>query len=142
MIDYNEKIAGLRAEKGQLLQQAEDLVQQGKYEEVDGLSAQMDTLNSQIKSLEALAEASRQNAEPVYDGVLHSPGAAAGEQEDRPFANLGEQLNHRGRWRFCPADGFCRRHFGKRSAAEPAAQPAGSLHLLQRGQRHALAVCR
>lgn len=92
MIDYNEKIAGLRAEKGQLLQQAEDLVQQGKYEEVDGLSAQMDTLNSQIKSLEALAEASRQNAEPVYDGVLHSPGAAAGEQEDRPFANLGEQL--------------------------------------------------
>ena len=94
-MDFMEKITELRAEKGKLLQQAESLVTDGKFEEADQITAQMEAINGKIASLEKLAGASRDAAAPVYDGALHSgegQAKAGKEEEFRPFATLGEQL--------------------------------------------------
>lgn len=92
-MDFMEKIAQLRAQKGQLNEQAQSLVMEDKFEEVEQIQARMVKINSQIASLEKLADASRDRAEPVYDGVLHSGGKNdGGREEDRPFRSLGEQL--------------------------------------------------
>jgi len=93
--DYMEKITELRAQKGQLLSQAEGLVAEGKFEDADNISAQMEGINKQIKSLETLSAASRDGAAPVYDGILHDDGAGepkAKGNDVKPFASLGEQL--------------------------------------------------
>ena len=50
---------------------------------------------SQIAGLEALAKASREGADPVYDGVLHDGEGKprdGGKDAPKPFATLGEQL--------------------------------------------------
>lgn len=96
MVDYMEKITGLRAQKSQLLSQAEGLVSENKFEEADKITAQMEGINAQIQSLERLAAASNQAAESAYDGALRTP-EPGGKPEDkrdeaRPFATLGEQL--------------------------------------------------
>lgn len=92
-MDYVEKIVSLREEKKKLLDQAEGLVGEGKFEEADELTAKMEAINKQIGTLEALAAQSKESAEPAYDGVLHSE-KPSGKQEDvkKPFASLGEQL--------------------------------------------------
>ena len=92
-MDFMEKITELRAQKGQLLKEAEGLVTDGKFEEADQITARMETINGQIASLEKLADASRQGAAPAYDGALHSAGPRdEGKGEDKPFASVGEQL--------------------------------------------------
>ena len=65
-MDYMEKINELRAQKGQLLAQAEGLVTDGKIEEANKITDQMEAINGQISSLEKLAKARREAAEPVY----------------------------------------------------------------------------
>ena len=70
-MDFMERITDLRAQKSQLLAQAQPLADEGKYDEVDKISAQMESINNQIRSLENLAKQSQENAEPVYDGILH-----------------------------------------------------------------------
>lgn len=94
-MDYMEKITELRAQKKGLKDQADALVQEGKIEEASALADQMEVINKQIVGMEALAEASRERSEPVYDGVLHdSTGKSKGDGKDtpKPFASLGEQL--------------------------------------------------
>ena len=94
-MDFMEKITELRAQKSQLLAQAEGLVTDGKFEDADQITAKMEQINSQITSLEKLANVSKEGADPVYDGALHS---GAGDPKDgkrgeeKPFASLGEQL--------------------------------------------------
>jgi len=94
-IDYMEKITGLRAQKKTLLDQAEALIAEGKIAEAAPISDQMEGINKQISTLENLANASKANAEPAYDGVLHDGKGGKPEDkkdESKPFANLGEQL--------------------------------------------------
>ena len=93
-IDYMEKISNLRADKAKLLAQAEGLAAEGKFTEVDEITKQMEGINNSIKSLENLAKASNQNAEPSYDGVLHDGkgGKPEDKTEVKPFSSLGEQL--------------------------------------------------
>ena len=92
-MDFMEKITELRASKAQLLTQAEGLVADGKITEAGAISDQMEAINTQIAGLEKLAKASREAAEPVYDGALHTPPAKSqGKSEDKPFASVGEQL--------------------------------------------------
>ncbi len=94
-MDFMEKITELRATKGQLLDQAQAMANEGNYAEVDKLTEQMEGINNQIKSLEKLAKQSQENAEPVYDGILHNNSKSSGEgkgSEDKPFASIGEQL--------------------------------------------------
>ncbi len=71
-MDFMEKITELRAKKGQLLTQAQALVDEGKIEEANELTAQMEAINTSIAGLEALAKASQEGAKPAYDGALHS----------------------------------------------------------------------
>ena len=94
-MDFMEKITALREQKGQLLNKAQTLADEGNYAEVDKITEQMEGINNQISSLEKLARQSRESAEPVYDGVLHSGPKTAMEDrggEDKPFASIGEQL--------------------------------------------------
>lgn len=96
-MDYMEKIAELRAKKSQLAAEAEQLVTDGKYDEVDEKSAEMEKINANIVRLEKLHAEAAKNARPVdsYDGILHS-GTPEPKPSDkgapRPFATLGEQL--------------------------------------------------
>ena len=95
-MDFMERIAELRAQKSQLLTQAEGLVAEDKFEEADKITAAMEGINDQIASLERMAKASQAGATPVYDGALHAggrgqPGDGA-RGEAKPFGSLGEQL--------------------------------------------------
>ena len=94
-MDFMGKITELRAQKSKLLTQAQALADEGKYEEVDKITDQMESINNQIRSVENLAKQSQENAEPIYDGILHDGGKATDERksvDDKPFASLGEQL--------------------------------------------------
>lgn len=92
-MDFMEKITELRARKAQLLTEAEGLVSNGKLTEAGAISDQMEDINAQITGLEKLAKASREAAEPAYDGALYtSSGKSDGKSEDTPFASVGEQL--------------------------------------------------
>lgn len=94
-MDFMEKINEQRAKKAKLLAQAEGLVADGKIEEASGITSQMQAINDNISSLEALAKASQEAAEPVYDGALYNDSAAdktGGKSKDKPFSSVGEQL--------------------------------------------------
>lgn len=93
-MDYMEKIADLRAQKSQLAAEAEQLVKDGKFDEVDAKSGEMEKINSNISRLEKLHAEAAKNASPVYDGVLHSGGENKPTDKNavRPFSSLGEQL--------------------------------------------------
>ena len=82
-MDYMEKITDLRARKKDLKDQAAKLVEEDKLDDATALADQMEAINKQIAGLEALAKASREGADPVYDGVLHD---AQGRREGRPQA--------------------------------------------------------
>ena len=58
-MDFMEKITELRAKKGQLLTQAQALVDEGKIEEANEFTSQMEAINTSIAGLEALAKASQ-----------------------------------------------------------------------------------
>lgn len=94
-MDYMEKITGLRAQKGQLLTQAEGLIAEGKLDEAAKIKDQMENINKTIQAYEDLATASKTGAGPAYDGILHDgkdgkPKAKG--SETKLFANMGEQL--------------------------------------------------
>lgn len=95
-MDFQSKIDELRAKKAELLAKAEGLAGEGKLEELNGVTDQMDGLNNSIKSLERLMAAQGQDPKPAYDGALHKGDGGKpqdrGEGQDRPFASLGEQL--------------------------------------------------
>lgn len=94
-MDFMEKINEQRAKKAKLLAQAEGLVADGKIEEASGITSQMQAINDNISSLEALAKASQEAADPVYDGALYNDSAAdktGGKSKDKPFSSVGEQL--------------------------------------------------
>lgn len=94
-MDFMEKINEQRAKKAKLLAKAEGLVADGKIEEASGITSQMQAINDNISSLEALAKASQEAAEPVYDGALYNDSAAdktGGKSKDKPFSSMGEQL--------------------------------------------------
>lgn len=92
-MDFMEKITQLRAQKAQLLAQAQNLVAEDKITEASAITDQMEAINAQIADLEKLAKASREAAEPAYDGALYTPSAkSGGKSEDKPFATVGEQL--------------------------------------------------
>ncbi len=94
-MDFMEKITELREQKSQLLAKAQTFADEGNYAEVDKITEQMEGINNQIKSLEGLAKQSQENAQPVYDGILHDKGKTTKENkggEDKPFASIGEQL--------------------------------------------------
>lgn len=93
-MDYMEKCTELRNKKGELLAQAEKLVTDGKFEEADSITAQMEDINKQIKTLEDLAKASGERAEDAYDGALHTPTTKKDDTTTTagPFDSLGEQL--------------------------------------------------
>ena len=91
-MDFMEKITELRAQKAQLLTQAQALVDEDKITEANAITGQMEDINAQIAGLEKLAQASRENAQPAYDGALHSKPADSGKEEGKPFASVGEQL--------------------------------------------------
>ena len=95
-MDFQSKIDELRAKKAELLAKAEGLGGEGKLEELNGVTDQMEGLNNSIKSLERLMAAQGQDPKPAYDGALHKGDGGKpqdrGEGQDRPFASLGEQL--------------------------------------------------
>lgn len=92
-MDYMERIAELRAQKSQLATEAEQLVADGKFDEVEAKSGEMEKINSNIARLEKLHAEAAKNAEPAYDGVLHTGnGKTVDKDAVRPFASLGEQL--------------------------------------------------
>ncbi|MCI7713068.1 MAG: phage major capsid protein [Clostridiales bacterium] len=93
------KITELRAQKQQLAAQAETLVKDGKLDDLDNITQQMNDLNGNIEKLERAMDAARANAAPVdgaYDGVLHDGEkgkAKDGKDKDlKVFSSLGEQL--------------------------------------------------
>lgn len=97
-MDFMEKITELRVQKKGLADQAEALVRDGRFDELDAVTDQMEGINRSIQALERSLEASRGAAEPVdgYDGLLHSAAEnkKAGSRQDgaHPFASLGDQL--------------------------------------------------
>lgn len=94
-VDYAAQIAAKRADRAKLLAQAEQLVAEGKYNELDAVTAQVEDAAKAITALERAASASNDEAmEPAYDGVLHSGGAKKpGDGKDiHFFGSLGEQL--------------------------------------------------
>lgn len=94
-MDFLEKSTELRAKKGDLLARAQKLVDEGKFEEADAITVQMEDINKQLKTLEDLATASNEQATPVYDGVLHAKTPSddsATKDKPKPFNSLGEQL--------------------------------------------------
>lgn len=95
-MDFNEKSVELRKKKGELLAQAEQLVADGKFDEADAITSQMEDINKQLKTLSDLAAASERRADDVYDGVLHAKPTPGDGKETKdavkPFNSLGEQL--------------------------------------------------
>ena len=98
-MDFMAKITELRAQKQQLAAQAETLVKDGKLDDLDNITQQMNDLNGNIEKLERAMEAARANSEPMdsaYDGVLHDGEkgkAKDGKDKDlKVFSSLGEQL--------------------------------------------------
>lgn len=92
-MDYMSKINELRASKGALLTKSEELVEAGKFAEVEAVAAQMEDINGQITTLEKLATASASRAggsNPVPP--VGTPAPNADKKKVTPFASLGEQL--------------------------------------------------
>ena len=79
-MDFMQKINDLRAQKAQLLAQAEQRVAEDVTADVSDITNQMDTINTQIQNLEKLAQASQnraQSAPQEKDGEEADPHAKA-----------------------------------------------------------------
>ena len=68
-MDYMEKITELRAQKSQLAADAEKLVAEGKFDEVDAKSAEMEKINANIERLEKLHAAAARIAFAALEQV-------------------------------------------------------------------------
>ena len=126
-MDFMEKITELRAKKGQLLTQAQALVDEGKIEEANEFTSQMEAINTSIAGLEALAKASQEGAEPVYDGALHG-GKPKDEGKGRtspslPWASSSRPsiTSARTTWRTSASRGSTTRCWASMKAAAPTA---------------------
>lgn len=97
-MDFMEKITELRAQKSELAKQSEQLVKDGKFEEVDALTTKMEGINASIDSVAKLMAASNKNAKPEDlgdDGILHDEGNPETKDEKKQmhlFDSIGEQL--------------------------------------------------
>ena len=94
-MDIMEKINDLRAQKGELLGQANALAEAGNVEELEQVTAKMEGINTSIQALERLAQASQGAAQPVRDlggGEPPAPAGQNGGEAPTPFHSLGEQL--------------------------------------------------
>lgn len=98
-MDFMEKITELRATKKGLADQADALVKDGKFDELNSITDQMEEINRSIQALERNLEASRAGAVPVddYDGLLHGDKTSGSPQDKgrdgaHPFESLGDQL--------------------------------------------------
>lgn len=94
-MDIMEKINDLRAQKGELLGQANALAEAGNVEELEQVTAKMEGINTSIQALERLAQASQGAAQPVRDlggGEPPAPAGQSGGEAPTPFHSLGEQL--------------------------------------------------
>lgn len=97
-MDYMEKINELRAQKTELSDKAEALVMDGKFDEAEQITAQMEVINSNIDTVYKAMQVSQKNAAPVDlggDGILHDgkpAGAQDGKKDLHLFDSIGEQL--------------------------------------------------
>ncbi|WP_040663837.1 phage major capsid protein [Oscillibacter ruminantium] len=97
-MDYLEKINDLRAQKAELSDKAEKLVMDGKFDEADALTTQMEGINSNIDTVIKAMQASQKNAGPVDlgdDGILvggKKPEAKDAKKDLHLFDSIGEQL--------------------------------------------------
>lgn len=96
-MDFMEKIAELRAQKSQLKDQSEQLVKDGKLDELTPITDQMIKINDQIDALAASYQAANRNADPIGgdDGVLKDGKHSDPKDEAKNihvFNSLGEQL--------------------------------------------------
>ena len=57
-MDYMEKITELRASKAKLIEQAQALVTEGKFEDANNLADQMEGINTQLQAVERLLDES------------------------------------------------------------------------------------
>ena len=98
-MEIMDQITSLRAQKKKLADQCVDLAKDGKLDELNKITDQMNGINDTIESLEKALDASNRNATPLdskpYDGVLHD--GADGKPKDNAkglhlFGSLGEQL--------------------------------------------------
>ena len=95
MTDFNAQIVDLRAKKAQLVNKAESLAADGAIEELNQVKDQLHALNDRMNTLMDLAQESQQDAQAVYDGVLHQQeGQQAKDKQEglHLFDSLGEQL--------------------------------------------------
>lgn len=97
-MDYMEKISELRAKKSELKDQSEKLVMDGKFDEADKITEQMEGINNNIDSVIKAMQASQKRSEPIDmgdDGILKD-GKKAEPKDDKKelhlFNSLGEQL--------------------------------------------------
>ncbi len=93
-IDFISQINDLRTQKRDLLAKAESYSQDGKLDKVGDIATQMEGINNSIDSLEKLAAASKDRAEPVREPTGTGEDSPADDKAATPhlFNSLGEQL--------------------------------------------------
>lgn len=85
-MDYAKTINDLRARKGQLLKEADALLEAGKFDEVSARHEEAEKLANQIAAVERQAALSSEGAE------MSDSDTDPVKDEVRPFRNFGEQL--------------------------------------------------
>ena len=89
-MDFMEKITELRAKKGQLLTQAQALVDEGKIEEANEFTSQMEAINTRLPPGGVGQGWNRGRGAPVHDGALHGGKAQGrGQGRDKPSLPQG-----------------------------------------------------
>ena len=90
-MDYAKTLNDLRAQKAQLLKDAEALMNEGKYDEVTAKQDEAEKISNQISVVERQATLSAEAAELEAESKPAAPTQNPAD-EVRPFRNLGEQL--------------------------------------------------
>ena len=90
-MDFMQKINDLRAQKGQLLAKAEQMLADNASADVTEITNQMDAINGQIQNMEKLAQASQSRAQ--------TPAQKSAEDTD-PHAKAVKNLAQAARMRF------------------------------------------
>ena len=91
-MDFMQKINDLRAQKGQLLAKAEQMMAENASADLTSITDEMDGINTQINNLEKLAQASQSRAQG-------NPAQKQGEDTD-PHAKAVKSLAQAARLRF------------------------------------------
>lgn len=90
-MDYAKTLNDLRAQKAQLLKDAEALMNEGKYDEVTAKQDEAEKISNQISVVERQAALSAEAAELEAESKPAAPAKNPAD-EVRPFRNFGEQL--------------------------------------------------